>query len=124
MEEVDTLSLENICSGAVEEVFQRELGYVLANIADVNTDAEAKRTITFEFRFEPFDDRSGAQITFFCKSKTAPVNAAKGTMFIARKGSTLLAVPHDPKQARLFSHRDEVSGKDAAAGEKKNKDVN
>jgi hypothetical protein len=110
--EPETLSLENICGGAVEEVFQRELIAILANIADVNTEPEAKRKITFEFTFEPFEDRSGAKVVFACKSKQAPVNAAHGTMFLSRRGSTFVAVPHDPKQARLFAAPD-------AGGEKK-----
>jgi hypothetical protein len=114
--DAETLSLENICGGAVEEVFQRELAYILANIADVNTDAEAKRKITFEFTFEPFDDRSGAKVIFACKSKQAPVNTASGTMFLSRKGTNFVAIPHDPKQARLFVA-------DPGGGEKK-KDLN
>jgi hypothetical protein len=118
--EPEEISLDNICNGAVEEVFQRELKYVLENIADVNTDPEAKRKITFEFTFEPFEDRSGAHIIFACKSKQAPVNAAAGMMFLARKGTTFIAIPHDPKQSRLF---DQPDGKSAAAGEKKTKDV-
>jgi hypothetical protein len=115
--EPETLNLQNICGGAVEEVFQRELDHVLANISDVNTDAEAKRKITFEFTFEPFDDRSGAKVIFACKSKQAPVNAASGTMFLSRRGTNFVAIAHDPKQSRLFEP--EMSGKDAAAGEKK-----
>ena len=115
--EPETLSLQNICGGAVEEVFQRELGYILANISDINTDPEAKRKITFEFTFEPFEDRSGAKVIFACKSKQAPVNSASGTMFLARQGTNFVAIAHDPKQARLFEP--DVSGKDAAAGDKK-----
>jgi hypothetical protein len=115
----EQITLDNICNGAVEEVFQRELEYVLENIADVNTDPEAKRKISFEFTFEPFEDRSGAKIIFACKSKQAPVNAANGMMFLSRKGTNFIAIPHDPKQSRLFEPTD---GKSAAANDKK-KDV-
>lgn len=101
--EQEPLTLVNICGGAVDEVFQRELEQVLSNISDVNTDAESKRKVTLEFTFEPFEDRSGAKVSFQCKSKTMPVNAVKGTVFFSRKGATLIAVPHDPKQARLFN---------------------
>ena len=79
--EVEVVSLSNLCGGAIEEVFQREFAEVLANIADINTDAEAKRKITLEFTIQPFEDRSGAQVTFACKSKTVPVNAVKGTVW-------------------------------------------
>lgn len=98
----EEVSLSNLCGGAIEEVFQREFAQILANIADVNTDAEAKRKITLEFTISPFEDRSGAQVTFACKSKTVPVEAVKGTVFLLRKGLVFVAVPHDPKQVRMF----------------------
>ncbi len=108
----ETLNLENICNGGVPEVFERELGEVLKNIADVNTDPEEARKITFEFIFEPFKDRSGALVRFRCKSKVAPVEEVSGQIFVQRRGVNLTAIAHDPKQARLFD------AKSAAAGEK------
>jgi len=110
--EKELVTLSNLCSGAVEEVFQREWSEVLQNISDVNTAADAKRKITLEFTIEPFEDRSGAQVTFACKSKVVPVNAVKGTVFLQRSGASIVAVPHDPKQIRLFD------GKSAASGDK------
>lgn len=96
------VSLSNLCGGGIEEVFQREFAAVLANISDPNTPAEAKRKISLEFTIAPFEDRSGAQVTFSCKSKTVPVEAVKGTVFLQRKGLVMVAVPHDPKQGRMF----------------------
>lgn len=112
--ENEEVNLSNLCGGAIEEVFQREFASVLANIADVNTDPEAKRKITLEFTVAPFEDRSGAQVTFHCKSKTVPVEAVKGTVFLQRKGLVMIAVPHDPQQIRLFDP------KKAAANDKTN----
>lgn len=112
--EQEEVSLSNLCGGAIEEVFQKEFASVLANIADVNTDPEAKRKITLEFTVSPFEDRSGAQVTFSCKSKTVPVQAVKGTVFLQRKGLVMIAVPHDPQQIRLFDP------KAAAASDKTN----
>jgi|SRR6266404_934407 hypothetical protein len=114
MENQEDVTLSNLCGGAVEEVFQREWAAMLANVADVNTDPEAKRKVTLEFVITPFEDRSGAQITFHCKSKTVPVEAVKGTVFLQRRGLVMVAVPHDPKQIRMFD------GKSAAAGDKTN----
>jgi hypothetical protein len=101
--EKETLTLENICNGGVPEIFERELGDVLKNIADVNTDPEETRKITFEFIFEPTKDRSGAIVRFRCKSKVAPVEEVAGQMFLQRKGTGFVGVPYDPKQARLFN---------------------
>lgn len=113
--EPETLNLENICGGGVPEIFERELAEVLKNIADVNTDPEETRKITFEFAFEPYKDRSGAIVHFRCKSKVAPVEEVQGQMFLQRRGTNVIAVPHDPKQARMFD------GKSAASGEKEEK---
>lgn len=110
-QQAEIVSLLNLCGGAIEEVFQKEWAAVLANIADVNTDAEAKRKLTLEFTVKPFEDRSGAQVTFSCKSKTVPTAEVKGTVFLQRKGLVMVAVPHDPKQARMFD------GKAAAAND-------
>jgi hypothetical protein len=119
MDEPEPLTLSNVCGGAVEEVFQRELEAVLDNIADVNTKPDAKRVIRFEFVFKPFAKRDGGEVEFSCTSKLVPAESAKGTMFLARgTGGRLFAVPHDPKQSRLFEMP--TSGKDLAAGEKKN----
>lgn len=114
MEDNEKVTLSNLCGGAIEEVFQREFAEVLTNIGDVNTDPEAKRKIVLEFTLEPFEDRSGAQVTFACKSKTVPVNAVKGTVFLQRRGTAMVAIPHDPKQIRLFD------AKAAAANDKTN----
>jgi hypothetical protein len=114
MAEKEQVNLSNLCGGAVEEVFQRELAQVLANIADVNTDPEAKRKLVLEFTIKPFEDRSGAQVTFACKSKTVPVQEVKGTVFLQRQGLVMVAVPHDPKQIQLFDP------KSAAANDKTN----
>ena len=101
--EQEPIKLSNLCGGAVEEMFQRELKQVLENIADVNTDSGAQRKITLELVLAPFDDRSGAQVSFSVRSKTVPGEAAKGTLFLQRRGVSLTAFPHDPRQARMFS---------------------
>jgi hypothetical protein len=110
--DTEQVTLSNLCGGAVEERFQREFAEILENIGDVNTDPEAKRKITLEFTLAPFEDRSGAQVTFVCKSKTVPTTAVKGTVFLHRQGATLVAIAHDPQQIRLFD------GKSAAANDK------
>lgn len=112
--EKEEVSLSNLCGGAIEEVFQREWASVLANIADLNTPAEAKRKVSLELTLKPFKDRSGAQVSFSCKSKTMPVEAVEGTVFLQRRGLVMVAVPHDPRQIRLFDP------KSAAANDKTN----
>lgn len=98
----ETLNILNVCNGGVPEVFERELAGVLKNIADANTDPEAKRKISLEFIISPFKDRSGAQIEFRCASKVPGVDTVKGQVFFKRAGAELIALPHDPRQIRMF----------------------
>ena len=102
----EPVSLSNVCGGAVEEYFQRELDLILKNIADPNTNAEAARALTLEFKIKPFKDRSGAQVEFVCKSKMAGIETVKGTMFLQRTAAGVNAFAHDPRQARLFTPTD------------------
>jgi hypothetical protein len=97
----EMLTLSNICQGSAEEIFLRELQKVCENIADPNTNAKAARSIVLEFKIKPFEDRSGAQITFDCKSKVPGVATVGGQMFLARQGTKLIPINYDPRQSRL-----------------------
>lgn len=109
--EQDSLSIANVCSGAVAELFQRELDRVLANIADVNTPADKTRKIQLTFVIHPYEDRAGAEIEFGCTSQLAPVERVEGRIFIGRRDGKLVAVPHDPRQPGLFTQPEEQSDK-------------
>ena len=52
------VALDTLGSGAAVELFGVELAKALANIADVNTAAEAKREITLTVTIKPSKDRS------------------------------------------------------------------
>jgi hypothetical protein len=112
MEEREEVSLSNLCNGAIEEVFQREWAEVMRNIGDVNTPAEAKRKVTLELTLLPFKDRSGAQVSFSCRSKTVPVEQVEGTVFLQRRGASLVAINHDPKQIRMFDPKSAAANDD------------
>ena len=97
------LSLYNVCRGAADEIFQREVNLVIDNIIDNNTDPEQKRSITMEFDFVPMKDRSGAAVSLKVKSKLAGVEPVEGTMFLTRRSGEIVAVPYDPNQGDLFN---------------------
>lgn len=96
------ISLTTICEGAVPEVFLRELKEVLANIADPNTDPERARGVTLKFTFKPYEDRSGAQVSFTCKPTLQPVEVAKSPVFLSRHTGALKAYTVDQRQGALF----------------------
>ena len=97
------LSLYNVCRGAADEIFQREVNLVIDNIVDINTDCEQKRAIIMEFEFLPMKDRSGAAVSLKVKSKLAGVEPVEGTMFLTRSAGEVVAVPYDPRQEELFA---------------------
>lgn len=92
-------NIGNICQGSVPERFEHEMKKILANIADVNTDPEAKRCLTLEFKIAPSPDRKSAIVTFGCKSKVPGATAVSSSIFFA-KGQ---AYTEDPRQAALFA---------------------
>lgn len=98
----EKLTLENICGGAVPEVFRRSLDIVLRNIRDPNTDAEMKRKMSLEFTFAPHADRAGADVVLVVKEKLASLVTVKGAMYVSQKSGELAAYPRDPRQEVLF----------------------
>lgn len=106
-EKLNTLNLTNICGGAAAEIFERELERVLKNIADINTVAEAKRSITLEFAFHPFESRTGATVHLSCKSKLVSMPVYKGNVFLGRKDGKVIGLPEDPRQEKLFKPSEE-----------------
>lgn len=102
----EKISLGNICRGAVEEVFQRELNRVLENIRDPNTPEKTKRKLNLEFTFTPYPDRTGAAVSFHVKTNVAMVEPVGGTIHISAAGGRLSAYPRDPRQDVLFTETD------------------
>lgn len=97
------LNIGNICGGAVPELFEREVQQLMKNVGDLNTDPEAKRSITFEFHFKPSPDRKSAVVKLTCKAKHAGVNSVAGSVFMTTAHGQVLAFTEDPRQSRLFA---------------------
>lgn len=101
---MEHLTLSNICGGAVQEVFERELRQLIQNLKDPSTPPDQKRRLTVVLDFVPFSDRSGAEVTMKCETKLAGVEPAKGSVFFLRNDQgEAVAYPHDPRQENLFA---------------------
>lgn len=96
------VTLDTIGSGALTELFSAELGRVLANIADPNTDIKTKRTITLTVSFKPNRDRDVADVEMKCGSKLAGIMGVETQLFVGLHQGHLIAVESDPKQSALF----------------------
>ena len=99
----DTLSIENICDGAVKEIFDREMQAILANLHDPNANDKSKRKLKLEFEFKPYEDRSGADVVFTCQSTLAGAAPMSSRFYLQRHGGKIIGVPHNPKQDHLFN---------------------
>lgn len=99
----ETLNIGNICGGAVPEVFAHAVEEVFKNVKDINTSSDQQRSIVLEFKFEIFKDRSGAEVTFACKSKLAGVSPVVGTVFAVGSKDRLSVYAKDPRQDALFT---------------------
>jgi len=94
--------LDTIGGGALMELFATELLRVLQNIADPNTDPEAKRTISVTVAMKPNRDRDVADIELKCGSKLAGISTVSSRLFMGKHQGRLIAVESDPRQSNLF----------------------
>lgn len=101
MIELKQVTLEEIGGGVVPELFDHELGRVLANIDDPNTDASKPREIVVKVRFAPSADRESASVVVAVASKLVGVKPAVTSVFIGREGGRLVAFTRNPRQAEL-----------------------
>ena len=99
---MQSVTLNTIGGGALAELFARELATVLANIADINTDAKAKRKITLDVIFAPGEKRDTADVSLKCKATLAGINTVKSHLFMGKHNGKLVAVENDPRQGGLF----------------------
>lgn len=96
------VTLDTIGGGALSELFGAELARILANIADPNTDATAKRSISITVSVKPKGDREVADVELKCSSKLAGITTVSTQLFMGRHQGKLIAVENDPRQSNLF----------------------
>jgi hypothetical protein len=99
----EPVRLETIAAGSASELFDISLEKVLANIADPNTEAESKRTITVKVVFRPTKMRESAEVTVEVTEKLAPLKPQDALLFVGRSRGRHVAVEHDPRQTRMFN---------------------
>lgn len=97
----ETMTLSNLCGGAIEELFQRELERVLENIRDPNTKAQKARGISIGIDFAPDEERDSCAVVFCVKSKLQPPMAHKTQVYVLRAYGRLVAIENDPKQLQM-----------------------
>lgn len=97
------LSLLNIDRGSVPEVFDAELGKVLANINDPNCNPKAKREITLKVTIIPRKDLEDMSYLVACTSRLAPVKPSGNRAHLVRRQGQLHALTENVSQADLMA---------------------
>jgi hypothetical protein len=85
---VETKSILEMAQGAIMEQVNVEVGRIVDNILDVNTEAKKKRTLTLTVDFVPSADRSQVAISATAKSKLLPNNAVQTTIYVGADTTT------------------------------------
>lgn len=81
-------SILQMARGAIQERVDYEVGKVVDNIMDLNTDPTAKRKITLTIEMKPDENRQFIKIAASCKSTLAPVLPVGTTLGIASMPET------------------------------------
>lgn len=88
MDENRSSSILEMAKGAIMEQFDVEVGKVIENIIDPNTEPKKKRTITLTVDFIPDDYRQNVTVQATAKSKLLPNNAIKTGLYIGADSKT------------------------------------
>lgn len=100
----NTNSILEMARGAIMEQVNLEVGKVVNNILDPNTDPKKKRSLTLTFEFSPSADRTQVGLKATAKSKLEPNNAIQTALSIGTVGGQVVAmemVPQIPRQVGL-----------------------
>lgn len=100
----ERMTLANLAGGGAEEIFQRELARVLANIADPNTPAQSKRKIVLTVEFKTREARDGADVSVAYETKLAKPYGTSMPLFFRSNplNGSLEAIQARAKQVPLF----------------------
>ena len=118
MTDLQEVTLENLCGGAVPELFARELAAVLQNVSDPNTKAKKARTITIKVRITPVSEsRDGAFIEVAVDSDLSGVQPIGTAVHLVRRGGRTIAYGKNPNQTELPLTRDDLEIVNRTTGE-------
>ena len=93
----NAVSLIDMAHGAIKERVDHEMARVLANIADPNTKAVAKRTITVKVTLEPDETRQHVEVSASASSTLAPFNPVKTALAVGKEDGRTVAVELTPQ---------------------------
>ena len=109
---MDNVTLNNVARGEMVRLFNKGMDAMLANIADVDTKAEAARELTLKVKLLPTADRGEARAAVSAAVKLQPHMGSETTLYLGLEetedGLKPVAKQTDIAQQQLgFSPREE-----------------
>lgn len=99
----EKITLQTMASGAVEELFERELDRITADILDLNTEATAVREISIKIKVKPDENRNFGSVAITVDSKIGSTKSVGSVFSFGRKGNRAVAAEFEPSQKPMFS---------------------
>ena len=93
------VTLDNICGGAVKELFDREMKNVSKNIADPNITAKAKRAIVIKIEITPHENRQNGLVNIEVAAKLPGVKRATAPIWFGKDANGPTAFQNDPQMS-------------------------
>lgn len=98
----EKIALHTIAGGALEELFERELDKITADILDLNNEATAVREITIKIKVKPDENRNFGSVAITVDSKTGSAKAVGSVFSFGRQGNRAVAAEFEPSQKPMF----------------------
>ena len=96
------VTIFTIGNGVLGELFDRELERVVTDILDLNSEAEATRSITVKVTIAPDKNRGFGIARIDVSSTLGKPKPAGATMYFGRKNGKIIAVENTPLQSEMF----------------------
>lgn len=103
MEKVESASILDMAMGAIKERVDYEMGHVIDNILDPNTNPTKKRKMVLTLELTPDSERRTIHVACTAKSTLCPTNPVSTSLYVGAAPGTGLAqvtemVPQVPGQ--------------------------
>lgn len=108
MDERAKKSILEMCNGAFQERTDYEMGRLIDNIMDPNTDPTAKRKIQITMELKPDAERTTVSVSCSVKSSLAPTYPVQTMLYIAANDTVIEMTPQMPGQFDLDGNEQEA----------------
>lgn len=107
-EDGEVVSIITMADGEAIRQIDEALSDVWENIADVNTEAKAKRVVTLRVTFEPDTEREVVVVGLVVEKKLAGAAGAASKILLGYQGGQVVASEYRSRQTTIEDHVENV----------------